>query len=109
MGSGCSFVDRDRDAAAAVALGEVQNGFGQKLVDAAGEITEEGKRTQAQKDSLSDPEKHTFLYYIAHIAFFITYMYVFLSHIFLIALILINPRKREGAHTHIFLIVLIRT
>ena len=59
VASNRSFDDRDRDCAAAVALGEAQNGMGQKLVDGAGEITEEAQRAQSHKDILSDSEKHT--------------------------------------------------
>ncbi len=44
VASNCSFVDEDRDIAAAVALGEAQDGIGQKLINAAGEITEEAQR-----------------------------------------------------------------
>ena len=68
VGSNCSFVDRDRDVAAAVALGEVQNGLGQKLVNAAGEITEETQRAHSQNDTPRETEKQTYSNQLLHLA-----------------------------------------
>ena len=68
VASNRSFDDRDRDCAAAVALGEAQNGMGQKLVDGAGEITEEAQRAQSHKDILSDTEKQTYSDQLLHLA-----------------------------------------
>lgn len=70
LACGCrrSFVDRDWDVAAAVALGEAQDGLGQKLVDAAGEITDEAQRAQRTKDILSEPETHTYSNQLLHLA-----------------------------------------
>ena len=68
VGSDQSFVQRDWDFAAAVALGEAQDGLGQKLVNAAGEITEEAQRALSQKHILSDSEKHTYSDQLLHLA-----------------------------------------
>ena len=67
VASNCSFLDRDWDVAAAVALSEAQDGLGQKLVDAAGEITDEAQRAQHQEIILSDSEKHTYSNQLLHL------------------------------------------
>ena len=69
VASNCSFVDRDRDTAAAVALGEAQNGIGHKLVNAAGEITEEAQQAQSLGVNIpSDSEYHTYSNQLLHLA-----------------------------------------
>ena len=68
VASNCSFVDRDRDAAAAVALAEIQDGHGNKLVNTAGEITEHGQRAQSQNDIPNAAESHTYSDQLVHLA-----------------------------------------